>query len=289
MIVMRDLISTDLFTSVEKTVRKGITQLVEQGQRISLISDANLLGVLSIAPVEASLIDSNISYRRRIGNKGHNVPKNSIIIHDKGDAKGVSWDEQKNILSISETFSPALSGHQGDDKIGPLTTVAICHYIAQLISPSGVLVRKIRPWAISGNWIHACMDMTYDPVYVSLKQFLTLEGTIRVVPMPEVPSPNVDSLDFIDEKSLGEISDRWNSMGEEGRARSLSHLCRGALDSRFPSTSRLEEIIWNCILASGWDIDLASQIRATSATWKDKDPKVAAAEAVDRLLRSGNL
>ena len=286
---MRDLISIELFTGVEKTIRTGISQLMEQGQRISIISDANLLGALSIAPLEASLIDSNLPYRRRIGKIDNAVPRNSIIIHNNGDARGVSWDNEKKVLSISETLSPALSGHLGDDKIGPLTTVAMCHSIAQLISPSGVLVRKIRPWSISGNWIHACMDMTYDPVYVSLKELLTLEGTIRVVPIPEVPSPNVDGLDFIDENSLIDISGRWGSMGEEGRARTLSHLCRGALDSTSPSTSRLEEIVWNCILASGWEVDLASQIRASSITWKDKDPKIATSEAIDMLLRFGRL
>jgi len=286
---MRDLISIELFTGVEKTIRTGISQLIEQGQRISIISDANLLGALSIAPLEASLIDSNLPYRRRIGKIDNAVPRYSIIIHNNGDARGVSWDNEKKVLSISETLSPALSGHLGDDKIGPLTTVAMCHSIAQLISPSGVLVRKIRPWAISGNWIHACMDMTYDPVYVSLKELLTLEGSIRVIPIPEVPSPNVDSLDFIDGNSLIDISDRWDSMGEEGRARSLSHLCRGALDSTSPSTSRLEEIVWNCILASGWEVDLASQIRASSITWKDKNPKIATSEAIDMLLRLGRL
>ena len=286
---MRDLISTDLFAGVEKTITTGISQLMEQGQRISIISDASLLGVLSIAPLEASLIDSNLPYRRRIGNVDYAVPRNSIIIHNNGDAKGVSWDNEKKILSISETLSPALSGHLGDDKIGPLTTVAMCHSIAQLISPSGVLVRKIRPWAISGNWIHSCMDMTYDPVYVSLKELLTLEGTIRIVPIPEVPNPNVDSLDFIDGNSLIDISDRWGSMGEEGRARSLSHLCIGAIDSTSPSTSRLEEIVWNCILASGWEVDLASQIRASSIIWNDKNPKIAASEAIDMLLRLGKL
>ena len=286
---MRDLISTDLFAGVEKTITTGISQLMEQGQRISIISDANLLGALSIAPLEASLIDSNFPYRRRIGNIDYTIPGNSIVIHNYGDTKGVLWDNEKKILSISETLSPALSGHLGDDKIGPLTTVAMCHSIAQLISPSGVLVRKIRPWAISGNWIHACMDMTYDPVYSSLKELLTLEGSIRVIPIPEVPSPNVDSLDFIDGNSLIDISDRWGSMGEEGRARSLSHLCRGALDSTSPSTSRLEEIVWNCILASGWEADLASQIRASSMIWNNKNPKLATSEAIDRLLRSGRL
>ena len=125
--------------------------------------------------------------------------------------------------------------------------------------------------------------------YVSLKELLTLEGTIRVVPIPEVPNPNVDSLDFIDENSLIDISDRWGSMGEEGRARSLSHLCIGAIDSTSPSTSRLEEIVWNCILASGWEVDLASQIRASSIIWNDKNPKIAASEAIDMLLRSGKL
>tara|TARA_B100000965_G_scaffold83106_1_gene66852 strand:- start:19776 stop:20636 length:861 start_codon:yes stop_codon:yes gene_type:complete len=286
---MRDLISTDLFTGVEETIRTGLSHLLQQGQRISLISDANLLGALSIAPLEASLIDSNLPYRRRIGNIDNTVPRNSILIHNDGNVKGVSWNNEKKVLSISETLSPALSGHLGDDKIGPLTTVAICHSIAQLISPSGVLVRKIRPWAISGNWIHSCMDMTYDPVYVSMKELLTLEGTIRVIPIPEVPSPNVDSLDFIDENSLSDISDRWSSMGEEGRARSLSHLCRGALDSSSPSTSRLEEIVWNCILASGWKVDLASQIRASSIIWEEKNPKIATSEAIDMLLRSGRL
>ncbi len=286
---MRDLISTDLFNAVEKTLRTGISQLIEQGERITLISDPSLQGALSIAPLEASLIDSNLSYRRRIGNIEYPIPGNSIIIHNYGDAKGVSWDNEKNVLSISETLSPALSGHLGDDKIGPLTTVAMCHSIAQLISPSGVLVRKIRPWTISGNWIHACMDMTYDPVYVYLKELLTLEGTIRVVTIPEVPLPNVDSLDFIDENSLSDISERWGLMGEEGRARLLSHLCRGALNSTSPSTSRLEEIVWNCILAYGWEVDLASQIRASSSIWKDKNPEIAASEAIDMLLRSGRL
>lgn len=286
---MRDLISVDLFSDVEDVIRNAISRLTVQGDRISLLSDANLPGALSIAPIEASLIDSKKPYRRRIGRIDDNIPRNSIIIQNNGGAKGVTWDDEKNILSISETMSPALTGHLGDDKLGPLTTVAICHSIAQLISPSGKLVRKTRPWALSGNWIHACMDMTYDPVYVLLKEILTIEGSIRVIPLTEVPDPNVDTLDFIDGNSLREISDRWESMGEEGRARSISHLCRGALDSSNPSTSRLEEIVWNCVLAPGWEIDLASQIRASSAIWKNKDPKIATSEIIDKILRDGRL
>ena len=76
---MRDLISIELFTGVEKTIRTGISQLIEQGQRISIISDANLLGDRSIAPLEASLIDSNLPYRRRIGKIDNAVPRLSLI------------------------------------------------------------------------------------------------------------------------------------------------------------------------------------------------------------------
>ena len=133
------------------------------------------------------------------------------------------------------------------------------------------------------------MDMTYDPVYASLKDTLRLEGSIRVVPITEVPLPNVESLDFIDSENLQEISARWDSMGEEGRARSISHMCRNVLHRKTPSTSRLEEIVWNCIMAPGWKLDLASQIRSSSSIWNGRDQRIAASEIIDGLIRNGKL
>ena len=101
------------------------------------------------------------------------------------------------------------------------------------------------------------MDMTYDPVYASLKDTLRSEGSIRVVPITEVPMPNVENLDFIDSEKLQEISSRWDSMGNEGRARTISHLVRGALQSTTPSTSRLEEIVWSQDHGSGLEVRLS--------------------------------
>ena len=46
------------------------------------------------------------------------------------------------------------------------------------------------------------MDMTYDPVYASLKDTLKSEGSIRVILITEVPMPNVENLDFIDSEKL---------------------------------------------------------------------------------------
>ena len=286
---MRDLISDNLFSSIEDLVRKSVSELLDSKIPISLISEPNFVGSLSIAPIEASLIDSKSAYRRRIRKRAKNYPNNSIVIENNGEGKGVVWDSENKILIIGEVMSPALPGHLGDDKFGPLTTVAISHSIAQIISPSGIYVRRLRPWALSGNWIHSCMDMTYDPVYTTLKEILTLEGSIRVIPLPEVPSPDVSTLDFIDQGALVAVSSRWSSMGDEGRARSISHLCRSVLNSNSPSTSRLEEIVWNCILAPGWDSDLASQIRMSSNIWRDKDPVLASCQIIDTLLREGKL
>tara|TARA_B100000676_G_C17836017_1_gene710331 strand:+ start:21 stop:881 length:861 start_codon:yes stop_codon:yes gene_type:complete len=286
---VRDLISAELFSGIEVTARTAVSELLGSKQTITIISEANLLGSLSIAPIEAALLESKSQYRRRLGNTNPGEMKNCILIDTARGGKGIEWNPERNILTITETMSMALSGHQGDSKVGPLTTVAICHCIAQIISPSGSNVRRMRPWAVSGNWIHQCMDMTYDPVYASLKDTLRSEGTIRVVPITEVPMPNVENLDFINSEKLQEIASRWDSMGEEGRARSISHLCRKVLQSTKPSTSRLEEIVWNCIMAPGWQSDLASQIRGISSIWKDKDKKIASSMIIDSLIRNGKL
>ena len=286
---MRDLISAELFSPIEHSTRTAVSELMDRNLPITIISEANLQGSLSVAPIEAAFLESKIQYRRRLGSHISDGMENCIIIETSREGKGVEWNAERNILTVTETMSIALSGHQGDSKVGPLTTVSICHCIAQQISPSGPRVRRMRPWAISGNWIHNCMDMTYDPVYSSLKDTLKSEGSIRVVPITEVPMPNVENLDFIDSEKLREISSRWDSMGNEGRARSISHLCREVLQSTNPSTSRLEEIVWGCIMAPGWESDLASQIRLSSSIWKHNDKGIAASKIIDSLIRSGNL
>ena len=180
---MRDLVSAEPFSSIELSVRTAVSELMDSKLPVTIISEANLQGSLSVAPIEAALLESNIQYRRRLGSTMSDGMKNCIIIETSREGKGAEWNAERNILTVTETMSIALSGHQGDSKVGPLTTVSICHCIAQLISPSGSKVRRMRPWVISGNWIHNCMDMTYDPVYASLKDTLRSEGSIRVVPL----------------------------------------------------------------------------------------------------------
>jgi hypothetical protein len=56
-----------------------------------------------------------------------------------------------------------------------------------------------------------------------------------------------------------------------------------------PSTARLEEIIWHCILSPGWSTDLAGQITTGAQLWKEYAAPVAAAKLVDKLLRDGKI
>ena len=85
---MRDLISTDLFSDVEDTIRNALSRLMVQGNRICLLSDANLPGALSMVPIEASLIDSKTPYRRRIGKIDDNMRTWSSSIKDKEELFG---------------------------------------------------------------------------------------------------------------------------------------------------------------------------------------------------------
>ena len=61
------------------------------------------------------------------------------------------------------------------------------------------------------------MDNSYDPLYSALRDFLLDEGIIRVVPLPEVPEPNISEYDWIDENILNAVSSRWGSLDLEGK------------------------------------------------------------------------
>ena len=147
------------------------------------------------------------------------------------------------------------------------------------------------PWILAGNWLSGGLEHTYDPVYTVLRDYLATEGHIRVVPMPEVPEVNPDSLPGVDSVALGAVRDRWGQLDLEGRAQSLSHLLKPLLDSELPSTARFEELGWHRIMASGWEHDLASQLVDFSKTWKNnpEDRRRLASDTIDGLLRTGQV
>jgi|TARA_B100001113_G_scaffold180577_1_gene147825 hypothetical protein len=238
-----------------------------------------------MAAIESSLVDNGITYRRKFSIENSDNSPSIKIIDD--DSEVTSLETNPFRLTISTVIVDGLISHKGDPRKGPLTSVSQAHALSQLISPNGLRTRRLRPWLISGNWINSAMDNTYDPIYSALRDFLLDEGLIKVVPLPEVPEPNVSEYEWIDENTLNAISSRWISLDLEGKARVLSNLVRGSLIRSKPSTSRLEEIVWHCVLAPGWSTDLAGQISSARLYWKDNNSNIASSKVIDKLIRDG--
>jgi len=283
---MRTLLEAEPLAPVSETLSQAADQLRSSNTTILLLAAPSLQGALAIAPLEAALVDAGLPYRRRFRLE---APSEGSWVHILGpaDESGPRLSSNPLQLSLSGTVVEGLTGHQGDSRKGPLTAVAQSHALAQAICPDGARIRRLRPWAISGNWLHSALDTTYDPVFTALRDALVQDGSIKVVPLPEVPEPNISASTWIDPTALDAVASRWPSLDKEGRARALSHLMRPALPRSTPSTARLEEIGWHCVLGPGWSTDLAGQITSAADLWKENPAAVAAGRVVDSLLRRG--
>ena len=283
---MRTLLEAEPLAPVSETLSQAADQLRSSNTTILLLAAPSLQGALAIAPLEAALVDTGLPYRRRFRLE---APSEGSWVHILGpaDESGPRLSSNPLQLSLSGTVVEGLTGHQGDSRKGPLTAVAQSHALAQAICPDGARICRLRPWAISGNWLHSALDTTYDPVFTALRDVLVQDGSIKVVPLPEVPEPNISASTWIDPTALDAVTSRWPSLDKEGRARALSHLMRPALSRSTPSTARLEEIGWHCVLGPGWSTDLAGQITSAADLWKENPAAVAAGRVVDSLLRRG--
>ena len=168
-------------------------------------------------------------------------PSDGSWIHILGPAQdsGPQYLSEPPRLSLGLALVDGLVSSSGDARRGPLTTVAQAHAIAQSLAPDGPRVRRLRPWSISGNWLHSAIDTTYDPVFTALRDILVEEGSVRIATMPEVPSIELSNTPWIEQLALEAVSSKWPDLDMEGRARALSHLMRPALSRSTPSTARI--------------------------------------------------
>ena len=282
---MRQLIEHQSFYSIRESLERSAEIFTRTGEPILILSPPTLKGALSIAPLEASLIDENIPYRRRFSTEKPNYSKFIRIVENPGIKNG-------GITNISETtISPqtveGLRGKRGDSRKGTLSTVAQAHALAQIISPSSQRLRRMRPWVLSGNWIGDALDTTYDPVYTSLRDFLSDEGSIKIVPVPEIPNPEKGNYDWIKEGELARISKIWDTFDINQKEMAMDSLAEPAIVRNTPTTARLEELIWHCIIGVDWQTDLASQIFKLSEIWGESDQRRAASDIADLLISKG--
>ncbi len=288
---MRPLIELTAFELIRDDL-KGAAELLRASNRsTTLVAPCTLSGSIALAHIEAALIDSALPYNRRFLPRVPTDEVPSIRIID-GDATSAAQPmrNQPFLLQISPLTVRALEGHRGDPRTGRLSPVAIAAAFAECLNSSGLRVRKLRPWALAGNWLHPALDQTYDPVYTCLRDHLREEGSVRVVPLPEVPNPEPETIPGIDKFGLEALRLRWPALDLEGRARAISHLIRPALQATLPSTARLEELGWHRLLAADWSTDIASQLLDAKVLWDEVGGALNHANmVVDQLVRDGRL
>ena len=281
---METLADKEIFSSIREPFRNFASYVRNSKKKILLISKPNIRGALALAPIEAALLDSGIPYRRRFTDRR---PDSAPFVNVVGDiGKGTA---SNNGIVISEFIVEGLKGSSGDSRKGPLSTVAQAHYLASEINTSSERLRMMRPWLLSGNWIGDSLDRTYDPVYSFLRDHLSEQGVIRVIPVTEVKSPELGILSWIEGTQLRGASDVWHTSDLEKREQIMGDLVKPILHSKAPSTTRLEELLWHCIIAPNWDSDLSSQIFVANSFWENKTPLEAATDITDRLVSKGQI
>ena len=280
---MEPLIEQDIFSSVREPIQIFANDAISRRQSILLVSKPNLEGSLSLAPIEAALLDAGIPYKRRFT---QDDPNHAPFIRISDD---IATTTDSSGLSLSTTIVDGLRGRLGDFRKGPLSSVAQAHVLAMSINPHSHRLRRMRPWILSGNWINGALETTYDPVYSSLRDHLSTEGSIRVIPVTEVPILHFNNYSWLERSEIEDACSKWNNLELENREIIMGNLARPVLNSSMPSTARVEELLWHCVLGSGWESDLASQISMAQSNWENFTPIKAASIVADSLVSLGEM
>ncbi|MDE0574118.1 MAG: hypothetical protein OSB32_00845 [Candidatus Poseidoniales archaeon] len=285
------LLDLPAFATAAPVLREAALKLRTSESSLTIAAPLNESGIFASALLEAALLDAGIPYQRRLRENVEAANGPSIVIDSAPVSQLQSIVTEPLCIHLAPLEVEALVASGGDSRRGILSPVALAAGLGNSIAPSGSMSRLLMPWVLAGNWLSSGLEHTYDPVYTVLRDYLSNEGYIRVVPMPEVPDVHPDSLPGIDSVALGAVRDRWGQLDLEGRAQSLSHLMKPLLDAELPSTARLEELGWHRIMAAGWERDLASQLSGFTKSWRDNTSgrRRQASDTIDSLLRTGQM
>ena len=291
MIAMIDLLDSEPFLEVKETLNQYIQQIKET-KSITLFASADLDSIIGLSFIEAAFLDANIPYSRKIlTSRVHNqqgesieIDQNSglcLIIEPNEDTWEIeSLDFNDNLIKLVPLSISVRQGDSNKKRRGALDTVLQCAVIAYSIAPKGL-----------GLWLRKSLDNTFDPVHTWIRDQLRDEGTINVVPLPEVPSPSIEMLEGISKNMLNRLSKKWETMDSGQRNQALSELALPCLEKCNLSTPRLEELIWHRILVGGSERDIHSQIHTTEREWPivEEEDKKYARRVLTSLISSGLL
>ena len=247
---------------------------------IRIVAPATLDGVVSMALIEASLIDVGKNFTRRFVGSRHQIPRdedqfrqkpfNGLSIFLDVESEHVPADQlliDSSIIRL-KPIEAEVEFFQSNKKHQTSIDVVLCASIlASILSPQGLKTRALRPFALVGLWSRGAMDNTADPMYTLIRNHFQQEGTIRVVPLPEIENPELEMLPTASPRMLQRLQQRWASMDFEARSESLSEFALTCVDDDSVSTARFEELIWKRVLSGSFQLDIASAIYQSKSNW----------------------
>lgn len=135
------------------------------------------------------------------------------------------------------------------------------------------------------------LDTTIDPIHTMVRDFLRDEGTIQVLPLPEIQDASVDMIPLASDRRLKKLQKLWEEMDATARAQALSEFSLPLLSSEGISTARLEELIWKRMRIPNESSDLATLLYRLTKAWPtEADAAVLhAGRLADDLLKTGRL
>jgi len=282
----------------------NLSQLIQQAENIRILVPSTIEGMLATIQLESSFLDSKQIFSRRFTPSKNHLPKDqqtmnvnqfqglTLLLDVESEHIPVS-DIEMNEQSIRiQPIEVNLEFKQSDRQhTGSLDVVFISSILASLLAPNGKISRAMRQYSGLGLWCRGVMDQTIDPMYTMIRNHLQEEGTIRVVPLPEVPKPVIDMIPEISPRMLLRLTGRWSAMDFDQRCQSLSELALVGVSNQNISTARYEELIWNRVLSGDEELDFASCIHLLKAAWPNEEKSAAlfASKTTDEMLTTQKL
>ena len=299
---MRDLLASPLFASVSDAFASNIQRLRE-APSLHLSAPASLAGVLALGQLEAACLDLSIKYSRRFFPAKHHLPRDEQVEHalpENGlsvvfDVEEETWDQkdlsEQPFVQIVPLKVHVEMGSKNRPQAGALDPVIQAAALASSLSPNGRRVRKLRPFMSLGLWMRGSLDTSFDPIHTAIIHHLKEEGSVRMVPLPEVVEPAPGMIPGLAERQLNRLSKAWSTMDVDARTLALSELVLPSLVHPSLSTPRLEELMWHRMLIGEQPKDVVSQAHIVAEAWpKDADAsRLYASKVLDAWLVSGQL
>ena len=294
---MKDLRTAPFFASLNDVIDRVVSFL--QSESLMLVTTADLQSILALGFLESALLDREISYSRRIMPPNSHIPPDEQDFVPPQDDKNIlfidAWNRfessSENVLILASQPVEVEFHTSTTKRRGRIDVVLQASAIGSSFSPNGARTQRCRPYSGCGQWMMESLDTTMDPIHTMIRDFLRDEGSIQVLPLPEIEKPSVAMMPLASPRRLKRLQKIWAELDATSRSQALSEYALPLLSSQGISTARLEELIWKRMRIPNESTDLASTLHQHASNWPTEANAAVlhAGKILDELLKTGRL